>query len=123
MAGINAGYTRRTELRCTLEEMADYGAVVLYEGEKIYVRQEDGTYAVKLGDGVTPLADLPYVVNYSDIKALKEGAEAAYALANTAAEAAERASGAAEAAVSSLDIGIFVSDGMLCIEYEEDEEK
>ena len=56
MSQINAGYTRRTELRCTLAEMATYGAVVPYEGETVYVQQSDGTYAVKMGDGKTPLA-------------------------------------------------------------------
>lgn len=64
---INPGYTRRKELTCTLEELSTYGSVVLYEGEALYVLQEDGRYAVKFGDGKTPAADLPYSINYSVI--------------------------------------------------------
>lgn len=120
MAQINAGYTRRTELRCTLVEMATYGAVVPYEGETVYVQQADGTYAVKMGDGKTPLADLPYVVNYSDIKKMKEAAETAQSLAEAAQRAAETAKAGAEAAVASLDIGLTVVDGKLNITFEED---
>ena len=103
---INAGYTRRTELRCTLAEMATYGAVVPYDGEAVYVQQSDGSYAIKMGDGKTPLADLPYVVNYKAIDDMRKAAETAKA--------------GAEAAVASLDIGLSVIDGELCIEFEEE---
>ncbi len=91
MAQINAGYTRRTELRCTLAEMATYGAVIPYEGENVYVQQADGSYAIKMGDGKTPLADLPYVVNYSDIKGMKERVETAQSIAESSAREAVEA--------------------------------
>ena len=79
---VNPGYTRRKELRCTLEELSTYGAVILYEGEVLYVLQSDGRYAVKVGDGATPVADLPYSVNYTELNALKVAAENAKALAD-----------------------------------------
>ena len=117
---VNPGYTRRKELACTLEEMAAYGAVIPYEHEVVYVKQNDGRYAIKIGDGKTPLADLPYVVNYGDIAALKTAAENAKKLAEDARTAAEAAKAGAEAAVASLDIGITVVNGELCITFEED---
>lgn len=70
--GTNSGYTRRQELRCTLEEMETYGSVILYEGEVIYVLQEDGSYAIKVGDGTTGVAALPYSVNYGEIMKVAE---------------------------------------------------
>lgn len=118
---VNPGYTRRTELKCTLSEMATYGSVIPFDGEVIYVKQADGRYAIKMGDGTTPLSNLPYVVNYSDINALKTAAESAKSLAESAQSAAEAAKAGAEAAVASLDIGIIVNeDGLLCIQYQED---
>lgn len=117
---VNPGYTRRKELRCTLEELSTYGAVILYEGEVLYVLQSDGRYAVKVGDGATPVADLPYSVNYTELNALKVAAENAKALAVAAKEDAEEAKAAANAAVASLDIGLSVVDGYLCITYEEE---
>ena len=83
---VNPGYTRRKELRCTLAELSTYGAVILYEGEVLYVLQSDGRYAIKVGDGTTPVADLPYSVNYTELNALKEAAENAKDLAVAAAE-------------------------------------
>ena len=120
MSQINAGYTRRTELRCTLAEMATYGAVVPYDGEAVYVQQSDGSYAIKMGDGKTPLADLPYVVNYKAIDDMRKAAETAKAGAEAAHQAADTAKAGAEAAVASLDIGLSVIDGELCIEFEEE---
>ena len=64
---VNPGYTRRKELKCTLAELSTYGSVILYDGEVLYVEQADGKYAVKIGDGVTNIATLPYVINYSDV--------------------------------------------------------
>lgn len=117
---VNPGYTRRTELRCTLAEMATYGAVVPYEGETVYVKQADGSYAIKMGNGVTSLADLPYVVNFANIKAMKEAVENALSLAESARTGAETARAGAEAAVASLDIGISTVNGKLCITFEEE---
>jgi hypothetical protein len=73
----NPGYTRRQELVCTLDELNRYSQAVLYVGETLYVKQTDGTYAVKIGDGVTPVGDLPYVINYSEIHAASMQALAA----------------------------------------------
>lgn len=67
----NPGYTRRQEFACTLAELSQYASAVLYEHEALYVKQADGTYAVKIGDGVTPVGDLPYSINYSEINAAK----------------------------------------------------
>ena len=117
---VNPGYTRRKELACTLEEMAAYGAVIPYEHEVVYIKQNDGAYAIKMGDGKTPLADLPYVVNYNDIKAAEKVAVNAWKLAEAAQRAAETAKAGAEAAVASLDIGLTVVDGKLNITFEED---
>lgn len=57
---MDAGFTRRKELVCTLSEMEENGAVVLLDREVIYVRQDDGEYLIKIGDGKTALSDLPY---------------------------------------------------------------
>ena len=62
-----------------------------HENEVIYVKQEDDRYAIKIGDGVTPLIDLPYVVNYSEIKQLTECINNAAAQAEDAANRAETA--------------------------------
>lgn len=117
---VNPGYTRRKELRCTLAELSTYGATVLYEGEALYVLQKDGRYAVKFGDGKTPVADLPYSINYSEIEALKNAAANAQSLAEAAKAAAQKAASDANAAVDSLDIGLSVVDGELCITFEEE---
>lgn len=61
----NPGYTRRQELRCTLAELSTYGSVILYEGEVLWVQQSDGTYDIKIGDGETNIATLPYVMQLS----------------------------------------------------------
>lgn len=89
--GNNPGYTRRTELSCTLEEMTTYGAVVLYKDEVIYVKQPDGRSAIKIGDGETPLADLPYAVNYTEIATLINNLATASVNATAAADRAEAA--------------------------------
>lgn len=117
---VNAGYTRRQELSCTLEEAEMYAAVVLYADEVIYIKQKDGNYAVKMGDGVTPLGELEYVINYSEISAQAAAAQNAKSLAEKAQRAAETAKAGAEAAVASLDIGLTVVDGKLNITFEED---
>lgn len=117
---VNAGYTRRTELRCTLAELATYGAVIPFDGEAVYIKQTDGRYAVKMGDGATPLSDLPYSVNYSEMATLKTAVETAKTAAESAKEAAETAKAGAEAAVESLSIGITCVDGALCVTYEEE---
>lgn len=114
---INSGYTRRSELRCTLEEADTYSSVILYDGEVIYIQQTDESYAIKIGDGVTPLRDLAYVVNYSNIRLTKEAAETARNLAEKAQEGAEAAKDQAEAAVEALDIGLSVVDGAINITY------
>lgn len=77
----NPGYTRRQELVCTLDELNAYASVILYEKEVLYVRQTDGSYDIKIGDGVTPVGELPYVIRYSEIKNLKLAAENAKTLA------------------------------------------
>ena len=64
----NYGYTRRQELACTLEELEQYSNVVLLDREVLYVKQLDGTYAIKIGDGVKTVSQLPYVVKHSMVK-------------------------------------------------------
>ena len=100
---INPGYTRRCELKCTLSEMTTYGSVILYENEVIYVEQKDGRYAIKIGDGVTALADLPYVVNYSEINDLKIAAESAKSIAEECAAQALSSANSARNTVQGVD--------------------
>ena len=68
----NPGYTRRQELACTLEELERYAHAILYENEILYVKQKDGTYAAKIGDGITRVGALPYSINYCEIKQLRD---------------------------------------------------
>ena len=51
---------------------------------------------------------------------MRKAAETAKAGAEAAHQAAETAKAGAEAAVASLDIGLSVIDGELCIEFEEE---
>ena len=88
----NPGYTRRQELTCTLAELETYAGVVLYNGEVLYVKQADDTYDVKIGDGTTPVGELPYVVRYTDIQNARIAAENAKTAAEIAKTAAEVAS-------------------------------
>lgn len=90
---VNPGYTRRKELRCTVADLATYSGVILYEGEVLYVKQADNSYAIKVGDGVTNIANLPYTVNYSEI------AGRATAAANSATAAAGSATTAGNKAL------------------------
>jgi hypothetical protein len=102
----NPGYTRRQEFACTLEELNTYASVILYKNEVLYVLQADGSYDIKIGDGVTPVGELPYVIRFSEIKNLK-----------TAAEAARDA---AKKIVDEFDLGLSVIDGQINIEFEEE---
>lgn len=89
---VNPGYTRRKELKCTLAELSTYGSVILYDGEVLYVEQADGKYAVKIGDGVTNIATLPYVINYSEVAAQATAAgNSATAASNSATTAGNKA--------------------------------
>lgn len=63
----NYGYTRRQELSCTEQELSDYSNVVLLDREVLYVKRNDGTYDIKIGDNVTPIGELPYVIRHSEV--------------------------------------------------------
>ena len=117
---VNPGYTRRQEFACTLEELNTYAAVILYKKEVLYVKQENGTYDIKIGDGVTPVGELPYVIRYSSIVELKTGAENAKNLAEAAATSAAASAAAAQKLRDELDIGLSVIDGQVNIEFEEE---
>lgn len=116
----NPGYTRRQEFACTLEELNTYASVILYKNEVLYVLQADGSYDIKIGDGVTPVGELPYVIRFSEIKNLKTAAESAKTLAIAAQTAAEAARDAAKKSVDELDLGLSVIDGQINIEFEEE---
>ena len=89
---VNPGYTRRQELRCTVADLSTYSGVILYEGEVLYVKQADGKYAVKIGDGTTNIANLPYVINYSDVATqATNAANSANAASNSASTAGSKA--------------------------------
>lgn len=57
----NAAMVRRQEFTCTEQEIASYPDKVLAENEVIYVRMNDGTIKMKMGDGTTRIYDLPFV--------------------------------------------------------------
>ena len=76
MNNPNYGYTRRQELTCTLEELVNYSNVILLKNEVLYVRQDDGTYDIKIGDGVTKVSQLQYVIRHSELKHLYDLAKA-----------------------------------------------
>lgn len=109
----NPGYTRRQEFACTLEELNTYASVILYKNEVLYVLQADGSYDIKIGDGITPVGELPYVIRFSEIQNLRAAAESAKSLAVAAALEAQRK-------VDELDIGLSVIDGQINIEFEEE---
>ena len=109
----NPGYTRRQEFACTLEELNTYASVILYKNEVLYVLQADGSYDIKIGDGVTPVGELPYVIRFSEIKNAKT-------LALAAQTAAEAARDAVKKSVDELDLGLSVIDGQINIEFEEE---
>lgn len=56
-----AAMVRRQEFTCTEQEIASYPDKVLAENEVIYVRMNDGTIKMKMGDGTTRIYDLPFV--------------------------------------------------------------
>ena len=60
-------YTRRQELICTEDQMNAKPNVILRDGEVIRIRMNNGSVYEKIGDGVTPIIDLPYNIN-SEIK-------------------------------------------------------
>lgn len=117
---VNPGYTRRQEFACTLEELEQYAAAILYKNEVLYVKQADGSYDILIGDGVTPVGELQYVIRFSDIQNLKAAAESAKSLAVAAQNRAEAAALEAQRKVDELDIGLSVIDGQVNIEFEEE---
>ena len=117
---VNPGYTRRQEFACTLEELNTYAAAVLYKNEVLYVKQADGSYDILIGDGVTPVGELQYVIRFSDIQNLKAAAESAKSLAVAAQNRAEAAALEAQRKVDELDLGLSVIDGQVNIEFEEE---
>jgi len=60
-------YTRRQELICTEDQMNAKPNVILRDGEVIRIRMNNGSVYEKIGDGATPIIDLPYNIN-SEIK-------------------------------------------------------
>ena len=67
-------YTRRADLTCTKQEMDEYGSVVLMKNEIIRIKMDDGTYATKRGDGVTPISQLPFELDHELSNVLKASA-------------------------------------------------
>ena len=53
-------YTRRQELVCTEAQMNAKPNVILRANEVIYITMNDGTTRQKMGDGTTPIIDLPF---------------------------------------------------------------
>lgn len=102
----NYGYTRRQELSCTLDELANYSNVVLLDREVLYVKQADGTYDIKIGDNKTTVGELPYVIRHSELKSFKEAAEAARAAAETARSGAQTAEQNAKNALTDVNNSI-----------------
>ncbi len=98
-------YVRRRELTCTLEELETHGSAVLLPGEVLYVDQGNGIFDIKIGDGVTSAADLPYVIRVSEMRSIQEAAESASRLVSNATKQiednAEKASQAATQAAAS----------------------
>ena len=117
---VNPGYTRRQEFACTLEELEQYAAAILYKNEVLYVKQADGSYDILIGDGVTPVGELQYVIRFSEIQNLKTAAESAMSLAAAAQNRAEVVAIEAQRRVDELDIGLSVIDGRINIEFEEE---
>lgn len=109
----NPGYTRRQEFACTLDELNTYASVILYKHEVLYVLQADGSYDIKIGDGITPVGELPYVIRFSEIENLKIAAEKAKTLAIAAQTAAEESAG-------KLSFGLSLIDGQINVEFEEE---
>ena len=121
------GYTRRQEFTCTLEELNTYSSVILYANEVLYVKQANGLYDILIGDGVTPVGELQYVIRYSEIEGFKDAANNAANLANVASTRAAEAATAAEASAAAvaekldqLDLPLYAIDGKLNIEFEEE---
>ena len=57
----NAATVRRQEFTCTEEELSLYPDKVLAKNELLYVRMNDGTIRVKMGDGRTRVYDLGFI--------------------------------------------------------------
>lgn len=89
-------YVRRRELSCTLQELETHGSAVLLPNEVLFVDQGDGTFDIKIGDGVTTAAKLPYVIRMSEMKNIRDAAK-------TSADSAEKAQAAANKIVESVD--------------------
>lgn len=117
---VNPGYTRRQEFACTLDELNTYASVILYKNEVLYVLQANGSYDIKIGDGVTPVGELPYVIRYSEIVNLKNAAQNAKTLAEAAQTAAANSAAAAARSVEELDLGLSVQNGQINITFEEE---
>jgi hypothetical protein len=113
---VNPGYTRRQEFACTLEELEQYAAAILYKNEVLYVKQADGSYDILIGDGVTPVGELRYVIRFSDIQNFRAAAESAASLATAAALEAQRKVDE----LNGLDFSLSVVDGLINIEFEEE---
>jgi hypothetical protein len=50
----------------TEEELTEHGSKVLLENEKLYVRMNDGTLRIKMGDGITPVSSLPFLTVFDE---------------------------------------------------------
>ena len=66
MSSFNGAYVRRQEMVATEEELEEHGSKVLLENEKLYVRRNDGTLRIKIGDGVTPASSLPFLTVFDE---------------------------------------------------------
>lgn len=95
-------YTRRQELICTENQMIAKPGVVLRDGEVIRIRMNNGQIYEKMGDGVTPIIDLPYI-NSEFAERAEEAAERAEAAADGLNEANENRIKALEDAVADLN--------------------
>lgn len=107
------GYTRRQEFACTLDELEKYASAILYEHEVLYVKQADGSYDIKIGDGVTPVGKLPYVIRHSELRQM-------YTEMSGLITVAERAAERAQEIADGFDLGLSVVGGQICIEFEEE---
>ena len=79
------GVLRKQELHCTVTEMESNQNKVLLDGEVIYVDCGNNRWNVKIGDGVTTVSSLPYVIEYATIEQAIEVATEAAELAQTTA--------------------------------------
>lgn len=96
MSEINGAYVRRQEMKTT-KAIADVSVKVLLENEILYVEHLDGTVSVRLGDGVTPIKDLPAIIDYQAVKEEADRAEQQAGIATVKAViATEKATEAAE---------------------------